>query len=124
LAKGNSDGLWIGSPWSVENDAPANSQFIAAYKARFGAPPDQFAAQAYDGMYIAAAAFATIRITGNLDADRKALRDALPKVVHDGATGPFRFRQTMDRNGKPAGYDADQTPIISVTRNGRYVIEK
>lgn len=124
LAKGSSDGLWIGSPWSIENDTPANVRFVNAYKARFSATPDQFAAQAYDGMHIAAAALRKVRITGDLEADRKALRDALPGVTHEGATGAFRFRQAVDRNGKPAGYDADQVPIVSVTRDGRYVIEK
>ena len=48
--------LWVGSPWSVENPAPENKRFIAAYQKAHGALPDQFAAQAYDAMYIAAQA--------------------------------------------------------------------
>ncbi len=124
LAKGSSDGLWVGSPWSIENNTPANTKFIAAYKAKYNVAPDQFAAQSYDAMYIAAGAIKNVKITGNLDADRKALRDALPKVTHDGATGKFAFRQAMGKNGKPAGYDAQQAPIVSVTKGGKYVIEK
>ena len=31
LAKGASDGLWVGSPWSIENRTPANNSFIIAY---------------------------------------------------------------------------------------------
>lgn len=124
LAKGSSDGLWIGSPWSIENATPANAKFVEAYKAKYSVAPDQFAAQAYDGMYIAAAALAKVKLTGNVDADRKAVRDALPAITHEGATGAFKFRQTVDKGGKPAGYDADQAPIVSVTKDGRYVIEK
>ncbi|AJP57037.1 ABC transporter substrate-binding protein [Pandoraea vervacti] len=124
LAKGSSDGLWVGSPWSIENNTPANTKFIAAYKAKYNVAPDQFAAQSYDAMYIAAGAIKNVKISGNLDADRKALRDALPKVTHDGATGKFAFRQAMGKNGKPAGYDAQQAPIVSVTKGGKYVIEK
>ncbi|MGC7403896.1 ABC transporter substrate-binding protein [Pandoraea pneumonica] len=124
LAKGSSDGLWVGSPWSIENNTPANTKFIAAYKAKYSVSPDQFAAQAYDAMYIAAGALKNVKISGNLDADRKALRDALPSVTHDGATGAFAFRQAMGKNGKPAGYDAKQAPIVSVTKGGKYVIEK
>ncbi|QBC31295.1 MULTISPECIES: ABC transporter substrate-binding protein [Pandoraea] len=124
LAKGSSDGLWVGSPWSIENSTPANTKFIAAYKAKYNVSPDQFAAQAYDAMYIAAGAIKSVKISGNLDADRKALRDALPKVTHDGATGKFAFRQAMGKNGKPAGYDAQQAPIVSVTKGTKYVIEK
>ncbi|VVD97173.1 ABC transporter substrate-binding protein [Pandoraea iniqua] len=124
LAKGSSDGLWVGSPWSIENNTPANTKFIAAYKAKYSVSPDQFAAQAYDAMYIAAGALKNVKISGNLDADRKALRDALPSVTHEGATGAFAFRQAMGKNGKPAGYDAKQAPIVSVTKGGKYVIEK
>ncbi|VVD96262.1 ABC transporter substrate-binding protein [Pandoraea soli] len=124
LAKGSSDGLWVGSPWSIENGTPANTKFISAYKAKYNVAPDQFAAQAYDAMYIAAGAIKNVKISGNLDADRKALRDALPKVTHDGATGKFAFRQAMGKNGKPAGYDAQQAPIVSVTKGTKYVIEK
>ncbi|GAB3630236.1 ABC transporter substrate-binding protein [Pandoraea terrae] len=124
LAKGSSDGLWVGSPWSIENATPANTKFIAAYKAKYSVAPDQFAAQSYDAMYIAVAALKSVKLSGNLDADRKALRDALPKVTHDGATGAFAFRQAMGKNGKPAGYDARQAPIVSVTKDNKYVIEK
>lgn len=124
LAKGSSDGLWVGSPWSIENNTAANTKFIAAYKAKYNVAPDQFAAQSYDAMYIAAGAIKNVKISGNLDADRKALRDALPKVTHDGATGKFAFRQAMGKGGKPAGYDAQQAPIVSVTKGGKYVIEK
>ncbi|OZI77805.1 ABC transporter substrate-binding protein [Bordetella genomosp. 12] len=121
---GASNNLWIGSPWSIENKTPQNTKFIDAYKAKFGNAPDQFSAQSYDAMYIAAQALKNTKLTGDLPKDRAALRDALPSVQWTGATGPFKFRQANDRAGKPAGYDADQAPIISVTKDGKYVIEK
>ncbi|SOE47493.1 Leucine-, isoleucine-, valine-, threonine-, and alanine-binding protein [plant metagenome] len=121
---GNSNNLWIGSPWSIENKAAENAKFIEAYKAKYNVAPDQFAAQAYDALYIVTQALKNTQITGNLPADRIALRDALPAVQWTGATGPFKFRQATDRAGKPAGYDADQAPIVSVTKDGKYVIEK
>ncbi len=124
LAGDNSENLWVGSPWSVENPAPENKLFIDAYRKAYGELPDQFAAQAYDAMYIAAQAIKTIQFTGKLDADRRALRDALPSVQWTGATGPFRFRQVTGRSGKPAGYDAVQTAIVMMTKNNRYVIQK
>lgn len=123
LAKGNSDNLWVGSPWSVESPAPENKRFIAAYLKAHGTMPDQFAAQAYDAMYIAAQALKTINLTGKLETDRKALRDALPATQWNGATGPFKFRRIVGRNGKPAGYDAVQTAIVMVTQANRYVIK-
>ena len=122
LAKGASDGLWVGSPWSSENKTAENAKFMESYTQKYKTAPDQFAAQAYDGIYIAAAALKGIKLTGKIEADRKALRDALATVKHTGATGPFTFRRVNDKAGKPAGYDANQKPIISVTKQGRYTI--
>ena len=124
LARDHSDNLWVGSPWSVESSAPENKRFVAAYQKAHGALPDQFAAQAYDAMYIAAQAMRKLKFAANLDADRRALRDALPAVQWSGATGPFKFRQATGRDGKPAGYDAVQTAIVMVTKRNQYVIEK
>jgi branched-chain amino acid transport system substrate-binding protein len=65
-----------------------------------------------------------MKLSGKIDADRKALRDILPAVQWTGATGAFRFRQVTGRDGKPAGYDAVQTAIVMVTRGNQYVIQK
>jgi branched-chain amino acid transport system substrate-binding protein len=108
----------------VENPAAENKRFIAAYQKAHGGLPDQFSAQAYDAMYIVAQALKKIKITGKLEADRKALRDALPVIQWTGATGPFKFRQVAGRDGKPAGYDAVQTAIVMVTKGNQYVIQK
>jgi branched-chain amino acid transport system substrate-binding protein len=124
LAKDSSDNLWVGSPWSVENPAAENKRFISAYQKAHATLPDQFAAQAYDAMYIVAQALKKIKITGKLEADRKSLRDALPGIQWTGATGPFKFRQVTGRDGKPAGYDAVQTAIVMVTKGNQYVIQK
>lgn len=124
LAKDSSDNLWVGSPWSVESPTTANKRFIAAYRKAYETGPDQFAAQAYDAMYIALQALKKIKLTGKLEIDRKALRDALPSADWNGATGAFRFRQVVGRDGKPAGYDAVQSAIVMLTQANRYVIQK
>ena len=124
LAKGRSDNLWVGSPWAIDNKTAENTKFVASFKQKYSVAPDQFAAQAYDAMYVASQALGKIAITGNLETDRAALRDALPTVTWTGATGAFKFRQSMGKDGKPAGYDASQAAIVSVTKGGAYVIEK
>lgn len=124
LAKDSSDNLWVGSPWSVENPAAENKRFISAYQKAYSAAPDQFAAQAYDAMYIVGQALKKIKLTGKIEPDRKALRDALPAIQFTGATGPFKFRQVTGRDGKPAGYDAVQTAIVMTTKGNQYVIQK
>ena len=124
LAKEKSDSLWVGSPWALGNQTAENQHFVVAYTQKYKAAPDQFSAQAYDAMNIVAAALAKVKLSGNLEADRKALRDALPAATHVGATGAFKFRQVMSKDGKPAGYDAQQAAIVSVTKAGKYLIEK
>jgi branched-chain amino acid transport system substrate-binding protein len=124
LAKDNSDNLWVGSPWSLENPAAENKRFITAYQKAHNTLPDQFAAQAYDAMYIVAQALKKVKITGKIELDRAALRDILPSVQWTGATGAFKFRQVPGRDGKPAGYDAVQTAIVMVTKANQYVIQK
>jgi branched-chain amino acid transport system substrate-binding protein len=124
LAKEKSDNLWVGSPWSLNNQTKENQHFVVAYTQKYKAAPDQFAAQAYDAMNIAAQAIGKIKLTGKLEADRAALRDVLPSVTWTGATGPFKFRQAKTKDGKPAGYDAQQAAIVSVTKGGKYSIEK
>jgi branched-chain amino acid transport system substrate-binding protein len=124
LAKDKSDGLYVGSPWSASNATPENAKFLKAYNSKYKTSPDQFAAQAYDAMYIAAQALKAVKLTGNLAADRTAVRDALPAAKWNGATGSFQFRRANDKTGKPAGYDAQQTPIVSVTKGTQFVIEK
>lgn len=119
LAKGASDNLYVGSPWSASNGTPENKAFIQAYTAKFNAAPDQFAAQSYDALHIAAQAIQKVELSGNLPKDRAALQAALPNVKWTGATGAFQFRRFKDK-----GYDAEQKPIVSVTRGNAFVIEK
>ena len=123
LAKEKSDNLWVGSPWALTSQTKPNQHFVVAYTQKYKAAPDQFGAQAYDAVAIVAAALGKIKLSGNLEADRIALRDALPTVTHNGATGPFKFRQSTNKDGKPAGYDAQQAAIVSVTKAGKYQIE-
>ena len=124
LAKDKSDNLWVGSPWALGNQTKENQHFVVAYTQKYKAAPDQFSAQAFDAMHIVAKALVKIKLSGNLETDRKALRDALPTVTHVGATGAFQFRQAAGKDGKPAGYDAQQAAIVSVTKGGKYSIEK
>ena len=124
IAKDAGDNTLMGSPWSAENGTPVNKAFIAAYKAKFGSDPDQFAAQAYDAMHIVAAALQSIKLTGALPKDRDALRAALPAVKIDGATGAFAFRPAPPVAGKQVGFDAQQEAIVNIAKGGKFVLLK
>ncbi|HEY5799887.1 MAG TPA: ABC transporter substrate-binding protein, partial [Burkholderiaceae bacterium] len=104
-----------------EEQTPANQKFMAAYRARYKADPDQFAAQAYDAMYIVAEALKKVAITGDVMKDRAALTAALPGVKFNGATGDFTFRRAPSAAGKQVGYDAQQDAIVNIAKGGKFV---
>ncbi|MBI3791441.1 MAG: ABC transporter substrate-binding protein [Gemmatimonadetes bacterium] len=89
------DGVIVGAPFSADATTEQAKKFVAAFKARWNALPDGFAACAYDATMIAARAIAE---AGN---DRAAVRTwlATMKEPHDGATGRF----TLGANGDPQG---------------------
>ncbi|MBV9543373.1 MAG: ABC transporter substrate-binding protein, partial [Chloroflexi bacterium] len=102
------EGLIVGSAWSMSNPSPANRQFVDAYRARYGTDPDQFAAQAYTGVYILAAA---LHDAGTVT-DSHAVRDALEHVqLNDSPLGPFSFDDA---------HDARYAPIVQIVRNGSF----
>ncbi|MFZ6754878.1 ABC transporter substrate-binding protein [Undibacterium sp. Dicai25W] len=124
IAKDAADNTLMGSPWSAENPSAANKQFMADYKAKYGADPDQFAAQAYDALQIVAEGIQKIKLSGDLSKDRIALRDALPGIKFEGATGKFSFRRAASKDGKETGYDAQQDAIVNIAKGGKFVLLK
>ena len=122
ISKLAGEGTFVGSPWANTNPAPINQNFVATYKKKYNAEPNQFAAQAYDALNIVAVALKGVKLSGNLEADRQALRDALPAVSFTGVTGPFKFRQAKGKDGKPAGYDAEQKPFIYIVQGGKFTL--
>lgn len=122
ISKLAGDGTFVGSPWANTNPAPVNKAFVAEYLKKYNAEPNQFAAQAYDALYIAAAALKDVKLSGDLNADREALKNALPKVAISGVTGPFKFRPAKTKDGKPGGWDADQKPFIYVVQGGKFTL--
>ena len=103
------DGVISGSPWFVGKDDARSKAFVAAFRAAYGHDPDQFAAQAYDTLFILAAAFD--RAGGTQGA---GLRDALLKTDSTGLLGPFRF--TADRD--PASVEG---VVVTVIKGGKFV---
>jgi branched-chain amino acid transport system substrate-binding protein len=72
--------------------------------------PDQFAAQAYAGVYIA---YHAISKASSPD-DRKAIRDALAQIKGmNTVLGTFSFTD---------GRDADYVPVVQAVKNGKFAI--
>jgi len=52
LTNANAGLIVVGTAWSKASTEKANTDFIAAYKQKYGADPDQFAAQSYSAMLV------------------------------------------------------------------------
>jgi branched-chain amino acid transport system substrate-binding protein len=85
------DGTLVGSPWFIAKKDEVNQKFVKAYHAKYGDDPDQFAAQAYDTMYLVAKAINAANGT-----DPEKLREALQNVKNNGVMGPFSFTEGRD----------------------------
>jgi branched-chain amino acid transport system substrate-binding protein len=108
-AREAAEGLIVGASWFIDSTVPRSRSFVANYRKKYSADPDQFAAQAYDGLYIMATA---IKNAGS--ADRLAIRDSLARIRNlDGALGSFSF----DENRDPVH------PNVTLTvRSGRFTL--
>ncbi len=91
IAGAAADGMLVGSPWFLGKDDPTNQAFVTKFRARFNKDPDQFAAQAYDCLYILAEA---ISRAGAAEPDK--IREALLATKHNGIMGPFAFTPGRD----------------------------
>ncbi|MGB2991567.1 MAG: ABC transporter substrate-binding protein [Paenisporosarcina sp.] len=107
IAGDASEGLIVATPWFGEKDEPKVQEFVKKYEEKYGAKPDQFAAQAYDALYIMAEG---LKNAG--EADRDALRDSLAEIKDlDGVLGKFSF----DEEG-----DVVMEPTVLVIKEGKF----
>ncbi|HVH76966.1 MAG TPA: amino acid ABC transporter substrate-binding protein [Stellaceae bacterium] len=74
--------------WWPNFKTPGNAQFIAAYKKKYGEPPDYHAAAGYSGVEVLAAA---VKGTGSLD--QAKLRDWLLANKVPTVQGPFKVNK-------------------------------
>lgn len=105
----DAEGVVVGAAWNSASQNPENLAFLTAYKAAYGAAPDQFATQAYSGVKILAEA---IKRAGS--ADRQAIRDAL-LGIKDFATPLGSFSFTDKR-------DADHPAVVQIVKDGKFTV--
>ena len=92
------EGAYYSNHYSADEPRPAVKEYVEKYKKKHGATPDSLSALAYDGMMILKSAIERADMTGELGAQRKAVRDALAQTKDfQGVTGKI----TMDANRNP-----------------------
>jgi branched-chain amino acid transport system substrate-binding protein len=104
------EGMIVGAAWNVSSQEPLNQQFVTNFQKKYNAAPDQFATQAYTGVYIMAEA---IKRAGSAT-DRAKVRDALAGIK-DFPTplGSFSFTD---------GRDANHTPVVQIVKDGAFTV--
>jgi branched-chain amino acid transport system substrate-binding protein len=106
----SAEGVIVGAAWNTASDSPLCRKFVETFTAKYKNPPDQFAAQAYAGVYIA---YQAIKTAGSAE-NRKAIRDALAKIKDlDTVLGKFSFTEVRD---------ASHTPVVQVVKGGKFVV--
>lgn len=103
------DGAIVGTPWFPNKEEQNVKDFRQAYKSKYGKEPDQFAAQAYDGIYLMYEAIVKSGSTTDREKFKTALQ-ALEGFV--GVTGKIAFDAA--RNPK------SEVQVLEV-KNGEYV---
>ena len=74
--------------WDSDSKRPANQKFWKSYVAKYKKPPSHFAAQAYDGPRLIAAA---LRKQGGFDGNTLKLNQTMRHVKYDSIRGPYSY---------------------------------
>ncbi len=91
-------GHYFSTHYAAAGATGATKEFIERYQAKYGYTPDDVAALTWDATRIVLQAIQdTGGLTGDLDKDRKAVRDAMAGIKEfDGITGKMRFDEQGD----------------------------
>lgn len=87
--KALAENVMLLTPFSATAEDELTQNFVAKYEEQFGETPNQFAADAYDGVYIIKAAAEQAGITPDMDASAicDALKVAMTEITYTGVTG-------------------------------------
>ncbi len=91
-------GLFFSTHYAAAGAVGATKEFIDRYNATYGYIPDDVAALTWDAMGIVQKAIQDCgKITGDIKADRKCVRDAMAAIKdYDGITGKMTFTEEGD----------------------------
>jgi branched-chain amino acid transport system substrate-binding protein len=94
----NCYGLFFSTHYAAAGAQGKTKEFIERYEKKYGYTPDDVAALTWDSLGIVQAAIqATGNLTGNIDKDRKSVRDAMAEIKeYEGITGKMTFTEEGD----------------------------
>ena len=91
-------GLFFSTHYAAAGATGATKEFIDNYNAKYGYVPDDVGALTWDTLGIVQRAIEDCgNITGDIEADRKCVRDALAQIKdYEGITGKMTFTEEGD----------------------------
>ena len=109
------EGLMFLTPFTADAEDEATQTFVADFNEQFGGTPNQFAADAYDCVYVIKAAIEKADITPDMSISdmSDALKSAMTEIQIDGLTGK---QITWGEDGEP-----NKDPKGVIIENGAYV---
>lgn len=111
-------GLYFSTHYAAAGATGATKEFIDRYKAKYGYVPDDVAALTWDSLRIIQTAIEqTGKLTGEIKADRKAVRDAMAKIKEfAGITGKMTFTEEGD--------PIKCAVVVKITDKGEFAFHK
>lgn len=109
------EGVYLLTPFAADATDDATKNFVTKYEEQFGGTPNQFAADAYDGVYILKEALESAGLTPEASNEEicEALIGAIQNVNYNGLTG-----EGMTWNEKG---EVSKSPKAVIIENGGYV---
>jgi branched-chain amino acid transport system substrate-binding protein len=94
----NCYGLFFSTHYAAAGAQGKTKEFIERYEKKYGYIPDDVAALTWDSLGIVQAAIqSTGNLTGNIEKDRKSVRDAMAEIKeYEGITGKMTFTEEGD----------------------------
>ncbi len=110
------EGLMFLTPFTADAEDEATQTFVADFDEQFGGTPNQFAADAYDCVYVIKAAIEKADITPDMSVSdmSDALKSAMTEIQIDGLTGK---QITWGEDGEPT-----KQPTVVVVEEGKYKV--
>lgn len=104
------------SPFTPTSEEEAIQKFVTDFEDTYGGTPNQFAADAYDGIYAIKAAIEKAGVTADMSASDicDALKTAMTEITIDGVTAKSL---TWETNGEPS-----KEPMVVKIANGDYAV--
>ena len=98
------EGVMLLTPFAADAQDEKTQSFVSKYEEKYGETPNQFAADAYDGVYTILAACEKGGVTADMDASAvcDALKAAMTQITVDGLTGEgMKWEATGEVNKAP-----------------------